>query len=60
MAPCIGTCGYYKLKLNNETWATDSPKTKSLSSNQSEAKNNFKIHGGIYYGSTAQFISNER
>jgi hypothetical protein len=30
MAPCIGTCGYYKLKLNNETWATDSPETKSL------------------------------
>jgi hypothetical protein len=22
-------------------------------------KNNLKIHGGIYYGSTAQFISNE-
>jgi hypothetical protein len=32
MAPYIGTCGYYKLQLNNETWATDSPKTKSLSS----------------------------
>jgi hypothetical protein len=49
MAPCIGICGYYKLKLNNETWATDSPKTKSQSSNQSKA-NKIKIfEKGIKY-----------